>query len=230
MASYSATVEGGIAGPSRILATLWILQKAFGLLNHIKHGYYVLVCSLSVVVTVIHVQAMAAMEPLPCAFPFSAEVDGLHYCWYGPDKRSSLSGSLFVYECSIEQWDSKPTTGPAHPALGGGCSVCVGRFLYTFGGRDVSTYFNDLSKLDLDTLQWSTVQTTGSQPIRKWGSILVSVDERTLCSIGGYGIGPIQPGPTFTKSIREDESGWTNEIHLFDVQDGSFFRLWSRLM
>ena len=160
------------------------------------------------------------VQPIPCAFPFSAEADGLHYCWrgYGPNERSN---SLFVYECNTETWTIKPTTGPAHRGLWIGCSVIVGRYFYTFGGVDEFTDYNDMSKLDLDTLQWSNVQTTGSHPIKKFGYGLVRMDERTLCCIGGYGIDPTQPGSTFTRDNRfSDGSGWTNEIHLFDVQDG----------
>ncbi len=163
----------------------------------------------------------ATVEPSPCAAQFHAEADGLHYYWRGAGP-NMMSNSLSVYECSIEQWCFKPTTGPAHPGLVAGCSVCVGRCLYTFGGQDETTYLNDLSKLDLDTLQWSNVKTTGSQPIRKWGCGLIKVDERTLCLIGGAGIGPTQPGSTFTRNTKgSDGSGCTNEIHLFDVQDGT---------
>ncbi len=66
------------------------------------------------------------MEPPPCVTLFSA--DGLHYCWrgVGPNEKSN---SLRVYECSIEKWCFKPTTGPAHPGLAS--SVRVGRCLYT---------------------------------------------------------------------------------------------------
>ncbi len=161
------------------------------------------------------------MEPPPCLYPFSAETDGLHYCWRGHG-RSMRSNSLSVYECSTEQWQFESTTGPAPPGLWSGCAVCVGRCLYTFGGTDGPTFFNDLSKLDLDTLQWSSVQTTGSQPIKKTGSGLVRVDERTLCCIGGYGIGPTQPGSAFIRNAEHsDIRGWTNEIHLFDIQNGT---------
>ena len=160
------------------------------------------------------------VELPPCSSLFSAEADGLHYCWrgYGPNERSN---SLFVYECSTETWSMKSTTGPVHPGLLGGCSVIMHKYLHSFGGANGSTYYNDMSKLDLDTLQWSKVQTTGSQPIRKAGCGLVRVDERTLCCIGGYGTGPTQPGLTFTRNTDySDGRGWTNEIHLFDVQDG----------
>ena len=162
----------------------------------------------------------AIVEPPPCFLPFFAEADGLHYCWRGTGS-NKRSNSLSVYECCTETWTMKPTTGPEHPGLWGGCSFIVGRYLYSFGGFDGFTYYNDMSKLDLDTLQWSKVQTTGSQPIRKAGCGLVRVDERTLCCIGGYGTGPTQPGLTFTRNTDySDGRGWTNEIHLFDVQDG----------
>ena len=162
----------------------------------------------------------ATVEPPPCLCPFSAKADGLHYCWRGKGS-NERSNSLFVYECNTETWSMKPTTGPTHPGLCSGYSFIVGRYFYSFGGFDGFTFYNDMSKLDLDTLQWSKVQTTGSQPIRKHACGLVKVDERTLCCIGGYGIGPTQPGSTFAKdAFSSDKSGWTNEIYLFDVQDG----------
>ncbi len=169
----------------------------------------------------------ATVEPPSCSSPFSAEADGLHYCWrgYGPNERSNY---LFVYECSTETWSMKPTTGPAHPGLGIGWSIIMDRYLFSFGGFDGSTYYNDMSKLDLDTLQWSKVKTTGSQPIKKIGCGLVRVDKRTLCCIGGYGIGPMQPGSTFARDmLYSDGCGWTNEIHQINLQtlESCLFRL-----
>ncbi len=41
------------------------------------------------------------------------------------------------------------TTGPPPPGERGGCSFCVGWFLYAFGGWDKSSYVNDTYKLDL---------------------------------------------------------------------------------
>ena len=113
------------------------------------------------------VQVMdAPVEPSPRLGQFSA-VDGRHYMWrgYGPGLRGS--NIIAVYDPSTELWSLLPTTGPLPPGERGGCSVCVGRCLYTFGGCDGSSYFNDMSKLDLDTLQWTKVQTSGSQPMKK---------------------------------------------------------------
>ena len=161
------------------------------------------------------------VEPSPRCGQFSA-VDGRHYMWRGycPGKGSNI---IAVYDPSTELWSLLPTTGPLPPGECSGCFVCVGRCLYTFGGRDGSSYFNDMSKLDLDTLQWINVQTSGSQPMKKAYCGLVRVNERTLCCFGGEGIeGTTQPGSTFTKIGRSDGSGQTNEFHFFDTQNGNF--------
>ena len=162
----------------------------------------------------------APVEPSPRFSQFSA-VDGHHYMWRGagPGQGSNI---IAVYDPSTELWSLLPTTGPLPPGEYGGCSVCVGRCLYTFGGTDGSSYVNDMSKLDLDTLQWTKVQTSGSQPMKKRGCGLVRVNERTLCCFGGKGIdGTTQPGSTFTKSGRNRRNGQTNEFHFFDIQTGN---------
>ncbi|XP_064393451.1 uncharacterized protein LOC135340948 isoform X1 [Halichondria panicea] len=162
-----------------------------------------------------------SVEPPPRWGQFSA-VDGHHYMWrgWGPGLRGS--NIIAVYDPSTRLWSLLPTTGPLPPGEFGGCSVCVGRCLFTFGGKDgSSSYFNDMSKLDLDTLQWTKVQTYGSQPMKKAGCGLVRVNERTLCCFGGEGIeGTTQPGATFTKTEWSDRIGRTNEFHFFDTQNG----------
>ncbi|XP_064393408.1 uncharacterized protein LOC135340916 isoform X2 [Halichondria panicea] len=162
--------------------------------------------------------APSPIEPSPRYDTFSTATDGRHYYWRGLGPRRG-SNIIAVYDPSTELWSLLPTTGPLPPGEYGGCSVCVGRCLYTFGGHDGSSYFNDMSKLDLDTLQWTKVQTSGSQPMKKALCELVRVNERTLCCIGGYGIeGTTQPGSTFTR--HTDGRGWTNEFHFFNVENG----------
>ena len=157
-------------------------------------------------------QIMAALiEPSPRYCQFSTVAGGRHYLWKG-------DGSNIIALCdpSTEPWSLLHTTGPLPPGEYGGCSVCVGRYLYTFGGREGSSFYNDMGKLDLDTFQSTKVQSSGIQPMKKQGCGLVCVNERTLCCFGGEGIeGPTQPGSTFT-------SGWTNELHFFDTQKGNF--------
>ena len=165
------------------------------------------------------VQVMdAPVEPLPRYWQFSAcAVDRRHYMWrgVGPGRGSNI---IAVCDPSTERWSLLPTTGPLPPGEWGGCSVCVGRCLYTFGGDDGPSYVNDMSKLDLVTLHWTKVQTSGSHPMKKAFCGLVRVNERTLCCFGGLGIeDPTQPGSTFTKTGLPDGSGWTNEFHYFDT-------------
>ena len=169
------------------------------------------------------VQVMdAPVEPSPRFGQFSA-VDGHHYMWRGAGPGLKGSNIIAVYDPSTELWSLLPTTGPLPPGGYVGCSVCVGRCLYTYGGWNGTSYFNDMSKLDLDTLQWTKVQTSGSQPMKKAGFGLVRVNERTLCCFGGGGTeGTTQPGSTFTKTGLSDGSGRTNEFHFFDTQNGNF--------
>ncbi|XP_064393462.1 uncharacterized protein LOC135340956 [Halichondria panicea] len=153
------------------------------------------------------------VEPSPRWGHFSTVADGRHYMWRGRGLGWRYN-IIAVCDPSTELWSLLPTTGPLPPGEYGGCSVYVGRCLFTFGGSDGSSYFNDTSKLDLDTLQWTKVQTSGSQPMKKADCGLVRVNERTLCCFGGVGIqGPTQPGATFM-------GGHTNEFHFVDTQNG----------
>ena len=58
--------------------------------------------------------------------------------------------------------------------------------------------------------------------MRKSGCGMVSYLDK-LILFGGYGIpsGPTQPGAQFIKNSKyTDGRGWTNELHMFDVQKG----------
>ncbi len=159
----------------------------------------------------------APVEPPPRYRQFSAAADGRHYLWRGIGPGLG-SNTIAVYDPSTELWSLLPTTGPLPPGEYSGCCVCVGRCLFTFGGHDGSSYVNDMSKLDLDTLQWATVQTSGTPPMNKAGCGLIRVNETTLCCFGGEG--PTQPGAIFN-------SRWTNEFHFFDTQNGQCAHMFS---
>ena len=164
----------------------------------------------------------APVEPPACTLAFSAEAGGLHYSWRGTGPVETAT-TLGVYNVQTEQWTLIPTTGPPPPRLrSGGCSIVV-KHLYSFGGYDGSSPFNDLHKLNLETLQWSKVHpknNVSEQPICKVGCGLIAVNERTLVCFGGWGIEPthVQPGSSFTRGYGS--VGWTNEFHLFDTQEG----------
>ena len=60
-------------------------------------------------------------------------------------------------------------------------------------------------------------------PMRKDASGMVHFNSNKLAVIGGYGhpAGPIQPESSFIPNERfTDGTGWTNEIHVFDICAG----------
>ncbi len=168
------------------------------------------------------VTVSSTVKPPPCWGPFSASAYGRHYVslWRGID--SGLGCNIIAaYDSSSELWSLLPTTGPLPPGQYGGCFVCVGHWLYTFGGED-RVYKNCVNRLNLDTLEWTKVQTSGTQPMKKAYCGLVRVNERTVCCFGGKGIeGPTQPGSTCTSIQWSHGCVQTNEFHLFDIQNGN---------
>ena len=157
----------------------------------------------------------APVEPPACSAPFSAEAGGLHYLWRGkgPGERATTVG---IYDPLTEQWVLQPTTGPPPPGVFGGGCAAIGSHLYCFGGYNGSSFFNDLHQLNLRSFRWRKLcprNTPLELPVCKSGCGIVAVGERTLACFGGYGIVP----------DHEERSGWTNELHLLDVQEGILY-------
>ena len=67
--------------------------------------------------------------------------------------------------------------------------------------------------------QLSPAETAGG-PMRKILCRMVHFHNDKLAVIGGYGYpnGPIQPGSMFIEATSG--IGWTNEIHIFDINQG----------
>ena len=161
-------------------------------------------------------------EPPPCYATFSTVANGQHHIWgrYGPGVRPTTINS---FDPLTEQWTLKETMGPPHPGQYRGGCASIGSNLYMFGGRNGSSYNNDLSILNIESLEWTKQCGNNSTdvPVAKNGCGLVTVDEATLCYFGGYGVGPTQPGSTLIKDTRySDGRGWTNECHLFNTREG----------
>ena len=148
------------------------------------------------------------MEPPACAGAFTTAAKGLHYVWrgYGPAAEAT---TIRIFNPTNEEWTLQPTTGTPPPGLHGGGWASIENDLYCFGGSSGSSYFNDLHKLNLKTFQWSKVRPRNDQtnwPMPKIGCGFAAINRRTLFCFGGFA-----------------DSGWTNEVHLYDVQEGTSY-------
>ena len=151
----------------------------------------------------------APVEPPACMGAFTTTANGLHYVWRG-DGPAVEATTIGIFNPTNEGWTLQPTTGTPPPGLWNGGCASVGNDLYFFGGENGSFYFNDLHKLNLETFQWSNLVHSGNDQ-RSWPTLKSScgfsaVDKGTLCCFGGY-----------------TDKGWTNEFHLYDVQEGSSY-------
>ena len=149
------------------------------------------------------------MERPACIGAFTTAAYGLHYVWrgWGPAKEATTIG---IFNPTNEEWTLQPTIGTPPPGLEDGGCASIGNDLYCFGGSYRSSRFNDLHKLNLETFQWSKVHPRNDQtnwPMPKTGCGFVTISQRTLCCFGG----------------NTGNSGWTNEFHLYDVQEGTSY-------
>lgn len=174
-------------------------------------------------------------EPAARGGHISFSIKGKLYIWGGvthdnDESSMILANNIEQFDPYIEVWSRLNTEGAPHPGQNGAASALLGEQLYTYGGtQDVGKdmYAGVLSYLDLDTLTWSLVSPAEIEgaPMKKTGCGMVHLSQDKLAVIGGYGIptDPTQPqvGSTFVKHTRfTDGRGWTNEIHLFDLNQG----------
>jgi N-acetylneuraminic acid mutarotase len=174
-------------------------------------------------------------EPAARGGHISFPIKGKLYVWGGvthdDDGSSVLANSIEQFDPYFEVWSRLNTEGTPHPGQNGAANALLGDQMYTYGGsqdifgKDIM-YTGVLSSLDLDTLTWSLLCPAGivGAPMRKTGCGMVHLSQDKLAVIGGYGIptGPIQLGSSFIKHTRLiDGRGWTNEIHLFDLNRGT---------
>ena len=153
----------------------------------------------------------APVEPPACVGAFTTAANGLHYVWRGggPAKEATTIG---IFNPTNEEWTLQPTTGTPPPGVCDGGCTSIGNDLYCFGGSKGSSDFNDLHKLNLETFQWSKVHPRNNQtnwPMTKNCCGFVTINQ-TLCCFGGF-------------NQKDTDSRWTNEFHLYDVQEGASY-------
>ena len=188
------------------------------------HGYVDAWIQLFIPYSLLQSLDVQLVEPPACWGAFSTQADGHHYIWRGNSQEKATS--IGVYNVQTEQWTLTPTTGPPPPGYCHGACTSICNHLYCFGGWNGSSRINDLYKLNLETFQWSKVYPKNAPsewPIGKVVCGLVSSSERTLACFGGWGIEPthVQHGSTHIRDRTGSGIGWTNEFHLFDIQEGA---------
>ena len=150
--------------------------------------------------------------------------------FYSNDGRIQLASVVEQFDIHSEVWCQRGTGGTPHPGLSDTAYTSFGNRLFMYGGYcdDMfSSFSGALSCLDLTTLTWSQLSLAGGTawgPMRKIACGVVHFHHDKLAVIGGYGIltGPTQPGSSFIGNTKfTDGRGWMNEIHVFDISQGS---------
>ena len=142
------------------------------------------------------------------------------------DARIRLANVIELFDPYLEVWRQLNTTGTPHPGLHLATCASVADDVYMYGGRSGETgYEGVLSYFDMKKLTWSQLcpEATAGAPMRKYGCGLIIVHENIIV-IGGYGYptGPTQLGTSFIKNTKSTTGGgWSNEIHSFNVGQGS---------
>ena len=166
-------------------------------------------------------------EPSPRYGHCSAIVDEKFYVWGGRAKgflkgKSKLASSVHSFDPFLEFWAENKCSGVSPPGLYLGARASAGHHLYVYGGSDRSHYQSSLHQLDVRSWTWKQLSSAG--PMRKVGCGMVLCDSK-LVLFGGSGIpsGPTQQGAEFIRSSKfADGRGWTNELHSFDLKEGTF--------
>ena len=173
-------------------------------------------------------------EPCPRFYHSAAPIADTPYLWGGrtedfseSSKRKLASVVEIYHPYRLEMWEQRATTGVPPPGLIAGGCTSLNKTLLWYGGYDGKSYFDTLHQLNTVTLNWDELHhnSPSQGPMAKSSCGLVSFQGNKLGLFGGYGLptGPTQPGATFTRNTAvSDGSGWTNEFHLFHLQEGMY--------
>ena len=141
----------------------------------------------------------------------------------GTDKKPVLS-VVETYHLKSGRWEQNPTTGDPPLGIKGYAAAAAGNEIFFFGGfyGQPSCYFNTLTSLNVNTLNWKEISSNMSHrgPMMKSYSGIVALqldNEDYLALFGGVGPSsdntPPQPGAKYSSSdqglIR------SNEIHYY---------------
>ena len=169
-------------------------------------------------------------EPSPRFAHYAAEVNGQLYFYSGRTVRytaekEKLQSLVKVLDPLTETWTQKTTEGDIPPGMYQGACTSAGQDMFTLGGRIENLWYGDLYRLKAtqNSLRWTRLTSVA----KKSGCGMVCFNSKHLLLFAGYGPPPtdIQPGAVFTRNTQfTDGSGWTNELHLFDLDTGMWWK------
>ena len=169
-------------------------------------------------------------EPSPRYAHYAAAVDGQLYLYSGRTVRytaekEKLQSLVEVLDLLTETWTQKTTEGDIPPGVYDGTCTSTGQNLFTFGGRNGKLWYGDLYRLKptQNSLRWTRLTSVA----KKAGCGMVCFNSKHLLLFAGYSPPPrdIQPGAVFTRDTGyTDGSRWTNELHLFDLDTGMWWK------
>ena len=152
-------------------------------------------------------------EPLSRINHFAAGVEGRLYVWGGKIKDYSTS-DLEIFNTHKETWDIvKRVAKGSPPGVNWGACASSDQYIYTYGGSEGVS----LNQLDTKTCTWTqlTPHNNGG-PMKKSACGMVFYQNKLVLFDGDAGDSPTgstQPGASY-------EYGDTNELHVFDLNNG----------
>ena len=175
-------------------------------------------------------------QPSPRFYHRAAQVGHKTYLWGGwtadfvTTGLKTLPFEVETFDVFSETWTKETVTGAPPPGLCNGGFAAVAETLYHYGGNDGYSPYSSLHSLNTVTLEWRELQSRNptDQPMPKFSHGMVTYHDETvgvtsLAVLAGYGkpTTPIRPGSTFIQNTnRTDGTGWTNEMHLFNLTNG----------
>jgi hypothetical protein len=166
-------------------------------------------------------------------FWHASQCVGDHVYVWGGHKKGYRQDKLPFFDSNKRSWDTLTYVNPkdAHPATSQVACASFSDFLYLFGGSDGHKLYNTLSKLDLKKKKWARLaqqENASISPMKKdacgMAHFTTKSGEHILIVMCGYAN---TDHSTDAKSKFESDknsengvSGWTNEIHLFDIATG----------
>ena len=140
------------------------------------------------------------------------------------ETKTQLTKSIQMYDPFTETWREIPIIGTPPEGLYDGTATYSDHFLYTYGGHNGTSYSSSLNQLDTRSYTWTQLSSQHEcGPMRKTGcGIIYYNNSLIICGGVGNPSSKLQAGSQFIKSTKyKDDTGWTNEIHVFNISEGS---------